>query len=476
MRPIPSPDDPIAAIIGYLLVFFAMVVCISGSRNAKDRTLRLFFLYLIFVLFEVVLKRAAHYAWYVYPIKYILLLLVLSSWFFGRDPEARNQGQLPLKGVVTVYLLLALLQTFNPIQTSPLVGLLGWLSDFVYVFLYFVAFDLMSDVARIRRFLWLTAWLGILSGLACFAEEAVGVQWLMETYPTFVQPAYFTKSGVMYRPMSLSPYVEVFALAAMVTLLSVEKVRHRLVPVIGIVVSVIANLLHAVRIIWATGILFLAAFFLLSRKKTIFPSTIVLTSVWLAIQIGVSVTEGQILIRLTSMTTPINTFQESRLWGLMALPDIVRKYPFGVGVGESSPGLRFIGDSSEFVVFGTHNYLTELAAQMSAVGPVLMLWFSVGILWLGLRGLHRISDSDLRAYTSGMLSLLAAITASFFIGGGLGAYPSNEYFWFVAGTLMRTVMSGNTALGKRDRTLEAAGLILARHRRIGNEMRKNKVG
>jgi hypothetical protein len=157
-----------------------------------------------------------------------------------------------------------------------------------------------------------------------------------------------------------------------------------------------------------------------------------------AIRVGINMTEGAVSSNLETVTRPIETIQQARFGGLLAMRDVVIQYPLGVGVGEASAGLRFV-DSPDIIKFGTHNYLTELAAQMSVAGPFLLLLFCSGVLRCGLGGLYQARDGGLRTYMAGMLALFGAITASFLIGGALGSYPSSEYFWFLAGALMRLV-------------------------------------
>jgi len=417
-----------------------LVVAVSGTRDRRELAIRLFFLYLAYNLFEMALKRATHFTFYIYPIRGFLLLLVLHSWWKARRQGAQNPAKPPLQAILKVYLFLAALQVFNPYLMNPIVGAMAWYNDFIQVLLYFVAFDLMSEWPLVRRFFWLTVWLGILSAIACFIEQAVGPEELMKSYPTFVQLSHYDETGrTFFRPMSLSIFMEVFAIAMMIPLLMISTGFHRKLLLLGFIFACsTANILHGVRIAWVTAAFFAAGLTLLNWRRSVLQAVILLVCLTAGFKVAMSLTEGSILLRVDTMETPMQTYAETRLEGLLALVNLIARYPFGQGVGWGSPGLRFVEfNSTHTVLYGFHNYLVDLAAQVSLLGPLLLLGFCYGVLRRGLRAYRGLRDKEARAYVACMLALFGAITVSFFGGGALGSYPANEYFWFMAGILIR---------------------------------------
>jgi hypothetical protein len=434
MHIIRSEFDPVVVGVAALLAVFACLWIAATTPAGRERTLRLLFLYLTYGVLEIVVKRGAHYVWYLYPIRFGLFFAVLMSWM---NQSRRLAPETFMTRVLAMYLLLAALQIFNPHQENLLVGLLGWLSDYLFAVLYFVAADLFDGVEPMRRFLRLTAILGALSAAVCFVEQWLGPNELMRTYPTYVRLLYYGPVRIEYRPASLSPFNEIFAVAAMVALVTSQRRSWKAVAVIGagIAACVVANALHGVRIAWVTGFIFLALYVLFIQRRRWLAGVIVAGSIALAMNIGMSLTSGLISSQMGSLGRPVQTFQRTRLSGLMAFPRIVPEYPFGVGVGESSAGLRLI-DSTGVTTFGTHNYLTELAAQMSIVGPLLLLLFCGGILVTALRVVWPAKPDEWRALMSMSFALFGAVTVTFFGGGALGGYPMNEYFWLLAGAMM----------------------------------------
>ncbi|HVZ23540.1 MAG TPA: hypothetical protein VG871_20850 [Vicinamibacterales bacterium] len=433
-----APGDPLVALVAYLIVILGLLGVVLSARTPAERAVRLLFLYLVYGTFEVAVKRLTHFAWYVYPIKFGLFFLVVAAWWTARPSIAAHRLRPPLLVVVSLYIALAALQIFNPYQGNPIVGVLGWMTDFMYVVLYFVAFDLLRDERVVLRLLWVTAALGVASAVSCVGEMWYGAEQLQRMYPTFVPLLVFTPGGdVFYRPTSLVPYMEIFGIAAMVAMLAMR--RQRVVLLLGgIALCVAASLFHAIRITWVTTLLFLALFTLLDRRKSWIGASVVVACVALSIQ-TFDLGGGMLEQSLESATTPVQTFERNRLGGLLSITRIVSEYPLGLGVGESSPGLRFLdGRRGSQTRLGTHNYLTDLAGQLSLAGPLLLLAFGFGIGRLGVGAPGHLGGSDVRGIViKAATALFGAVLISFFGGGALGAYPENEYFWLMAGVIAR---------------------------------------
>ena|GEM_PF-4674116 len=443
--PEPAPSDPWVALLVCALMFAALAVALWATGRGQDRTLRLLFLYLIYGLFEQVVKRAGHYAAYIYPVRYLLFAIVLVSWLADRRSGSGGR-RVPLKGLLVVYLVLAGLAIFNPHLANPVVGLFGWGSDFIFALLYFVAFDIVKDESALRRFFGLTVWLGIASAAAAFVEQIVGPERLQEAYPQFVALYSWGAAGrIFYRPVLLSAFMEVFAIGVMLALLTLPKERYRRpLLLLGIFMCAVASILHGVRIAWAWMLCFFAVFVALNGRRSAWNVIGIASCVALGIWVAVGLTEGTTLVRLKTVQTPVETFSQNRLSGLLALPNVVESEPFGIGVGRTSPGLRFLDSGAAYAALGTHNYLTDLAGQMSVLGPLLLLSFCAATLRRGLRSL-RGTDPRMRIYTSILVAFLAAYTVTFFMGLWLGGPLVTEYFWLLAGALMRWTYARSAA-------------------------------
>jgi hypothetical protein len=443
-----SPTDLLIASCVYLAVVVCLLLACVPRQSAQNRTMRLLAVYLLYGTCEGLFKRATHYGWYTYPIRFSLFFLLVGYWLTTRRQFAPRQLRPPMVAVLGMYLALAALQVFNPYLPSPFVGLFGWLSDFMFAVLYFLAFDLFRDRRTIRQLLWCTAALGTLSAACCLLEQWIGPDTLMAAYPSYVPLGIFLENGsIRYRPTTLSPYMEVFGIAAMIALI-VGKERRSLWLISGIGLCVLASVLHAVRITWITGFLFVGLFVLLDRRRSLAAMPMVAVTIGIAIQIALGLND-MLRLQLASTKTPFETLQNTRLSGLQALPNAVSMYPFGFGVGEASPGLRFV-DASEVLRFGSHNYLTELAIQLSVLGPALLLVFSVGIVVLGLHALRRARGRAWHADLSAGIALLATLLFSFLVGGALGSFPGTDYFWLAAGIVGRiAAATKSTTLGRR---------------------------
>jgi hypothetical protein len=436
-RPTPAPSDPLFALLAYLLVIIALLAVLMSSGTPARRAVRLLFLYLAYAALEIIVKRLTHFSWYVYPIKFSLFGGVIAAWWTARPSIRAQRVTPPLTALLLLYGALAAIQIFNPNQGNPLIGILGWMTDFMYIVLFFVAFDLLRDERNVERLLWVTAAIGVLSALSCFTEMWIGAEELQRQYPTFVPLlAYGTDGSVTYRPTTLVPYMEVLGVAAMVALLALKHRRFAWM-IAGISICIAASLFHAVRITWITAILFVGLFVLLEGRKS-WVGVLGVAACAFAVILQFNLAGGVLAPSFESLTTPLQTYQQNRLGGLLALSRVISAYPLGLGVGEGGPGLRFLASAGGPTRLGTHNYLTDLAGQLSLAGPLLFLAFGAGIEWRGFRSLGRRGLSgERRVLIRASMALFGAMFIAFFGGGALGAYPENEYFWLMAGVIAR---------------------------------------
>jgi hypothetical protein len=437
-RPFPSPNDHVISVIIYLIVGIALVITLAGARDARGRTLRLLIFYLGYILFELVLKRVTHFTFWIYPIRATLLCVVLVAWWSNRR-YLRQKGTAiaPLGWVVGAYILLGAVQVFNPLLGDPLVGVMGFYSGVIFALFYFLAFDLFDAERITRQFFVVTAVFGALSAVGCFLEQAIGPEELLREYPVYVPLVSVGDSGrAIVRPWLLSIFAEVFAICATVGLLAARGRGPRLLLIVGLIMSAAANLLHGVRIAWLTLLLILGVFTLLNWRRSVQQGLMLglclSVSLWLALNLG----DG-FVPKLMTIASPLATYRADRLGGLLALPTVAVAYPFGFGIGANNPGLRFVEDAARYEVFGTHNYLTDLAGQMSLLGPIVLLGFAYGVVRRGVRAAQRPLEPARRAYLTAAVAMVGGMTVAFFGGFTLTSSPAIEYYWLAAGLAMR---------------------------------------
>ncbi len=134
------------------LSFLAVIVAGIAVRIVRDWRSG-FYLFLVWLLFEDLIRKYLGNNMYIYFAKDVLVLFTCLSLFVairrGREPAFRPPFLLSL----TVFFWLAVLQVFNPHSPSVLYGLLGLKMYFYYVPLMFVGYALMRNDEDLHRFL-----------------------------------------------------------------------------------------------------------------------------------------------------------------------------------------------------------------------------------------------------------------------------------------------------------------------------------
>lgn len=161
------------------LLYSAFVVIICAIAITIARNWRAgFYLFLVWLLFEDLIRKFAGNNMAIYFVKDVLAGLTYAALYLavhqGRAKVFRPRFLLAF----SLFFWLAALQIFNPYSPSVLYGFLGMKIDFYYVPLIFVGYALIRNEAELRRFLLAFMTLASLISLLGIAQATFNLQLL----------------------------------------------------------------------------------------------------------------------------------------------------------------------------------------------------------------------------------------------------------------------------------------------------------
>ena len=130
--------------------------------------------------------------------------------------------------------------------------------------------------------------------------------------------------------------------------------------------------------------------------------------------------------------------KDNKLPTLALIPKDIEQAPFGVGLGEVGAATGF-GGVVEHVGLEEHGVSAEtqynyVVDELGLPGLLLWIGFSIRLIALGLTGLRRIPDLEIRLYLAAMLGSLIGMTLVGVSGPTQSSPAWGCFFWFTAGT------------------------------------------
>jgi O-antigen ligase/polysaccharide polymerase Wzy-like membrane protein len=442
-----------------------MRVSPSAERSDNQQLERLFLVFLTYCAFEGLVKRTTGYAWYVYPIRDLLLFTVLVYWA-TLQWRGRPSRVPPFSLILWFYLGLVCVEALNPHLPSIVLWLAGVRTSYVYVLLYFVAFRVFDTQERVVR---LAEWVGviaIITAVGAMIESALGLDWVYRNnVRAFINAVYVGASGSwVIRPSSIGngpgsaammEYIGAFALFGLAV--TARTGPRRLAALCGAGLALGGVLLSATRVLWLQAAVGIAVFTIVNGRGLLKRTLYILAPAGLAVALSLLFSGGEISTRFKTFETPLATYltepaASERYYGLLALPRVVSDFPLGAGVGWNAPRQDLLAPyyGEDMIAYaGVHNYLSILALEIGVLGLVVFLTFSVGVSLRGLRSLHREPDPTRGGLFAAYYALFVSMLVTFLVGGGIIGWPG-EYYWILAAIVVRLPSLGRNTSSEVD--------------------------
>ncbi len=367
----------------------------------------------------------------------------------------------PLSGWVIAFVILTLVEAFNPNTHGVLKILGGFRQQLEWIPFFFFGYMLMRSKERFRKFFLILGVIALANGMVSTIQTQLTPTQLSKwgpgygklingTGPVSGRVYTDTEGTVRVRPMALGSdlgfggFVGVLALPGLLALLGTGRLRRRWAVGLLCLGALLAVATSLQRTAVLGAAIALIAFAVLStsagrRATRVLAGLLAVGVLAFALASVLAPAAGKGVFSRYASITPnkaATTSVNYREKTLAQIPADIKSYPFGAGLATAGAG-RFFGGGQTAAIEGhqasaesQYNYVTiELGL------PGLLLWvaLSVKLVVLVARRLRRISDVELRLSLAGVFATVIAFIIMGFAGPTMSNLPFGPYFWFAAG-------------------------------------------
>jgi hypothetical protein len=374
----------------------------------------------------------------------------------------------PLSAWAIGFVAIVLAEAFNPNTQGIVKALGGFRQQLEWVPFFFFGYAIMRSKERFRSLFLVLGVIALANGIVSTYQTRLSPGQLAGWGPGYRELVYGTlevgkKGGLgartyavegiaRVRPPGLGTDagfgggVGVVALAGTLALLAFGRVWGRRWPIAILCLGALLGVATGLGRLQVVGaVIALVAFIGLSMsagKRFTKPIGAMLAVFALAIPAGVALVslEGAGTFSRYTSIAPENvaSSKDKKTSSLTHIPKQLEAAPFGVGLGTVGAAAGFGGKQTSLLEGHGVSAETEYNFLADELGlPGLLLWagFTVRLLTLGLGGLLRVKDVELRIYLAALLSTLIAFTIIGFSGPTMSSAAFGPFFWFAAGTI-----------------------------------------
>jgi hypothetical protein len=367
----------------------------------------------------------------------------------------------PLGGWVAVWVVVVLIQVFNPNAGTLYHSLASLRQHIEWVPLFFLGYLVMRTRTRIRRFLLLLVAIAALNGVVGLVQFNLTPEQLANWGPGYakaingegdVAGRTFQDSEGNERPRpfglggdsSFGGLIALIATGGAIALLSLSRrggIRALTIVLAGWVAIAIATSDARVAVLGSIiGVLAFAGMTVTSRAgmRTVLGIAGVVLVTGIAISALSSSSSNGSFDRYTTISNPVKAVgtafsykQDS--WELV--PTYASRYPLGAGIGSGGPAAAFPGASPVHGHLNAEIEPTFLLIEVGIPGLIVIAGFELALLALCVRRIRRIADRELRILLTGLAAPLFALLSTWIVGVSTATTPAAPYLWLTAGAL-----------------------------------------
>jgi len=456
-----------------LLLAGAFAAFFVAGRIAGDWRSGVHFFF-VWLLFEDLIRKYMGNNMYVYFAKDVLVGATYIALLAERTKRDTPLFRAPFKYALGAFVLLGLVQVFNPLSPSIFYGLLGLKLYFSYIPLMFVGYAMLRSPDDLRRFLVVNMFLAAVISLVGILQNIVDLDFLnphgMEDIDELAHGMRMTQSGlIVLRPpavfVSDGRFANYLVLAFILGLgaagyLLLRSGRGRTIVFAGVGLVALATVMSGGRMAFVFAVasgLVLPAAMLWGAPPGVGASyrlvkAIRRSFIFVALAIALVVilfpdTIGAHFSYYRETIMPNSEYSQSadRAWGYpvgqlqAALSD--SNWVTGHGIGTGSLGAQYV---SRIMEVAPTNYWVEsgygdLIVELGILGPILWLAWTLSLMSAALKTTLRLRGTW--AFPMAFSILWFAFVLLFpYTWTGLMAYQNfvlNAYFWLLVGVLFR---------------------------------------
>jgi hypothetical protein len=462
----------ILAMVGSLIVLgagmtelmLALAIPAGLLILAFTDTERALMLYFVYCAVEGNLKTMTQYAFLIHVGRDLVLGAVIGGalvrYVIHRD-RARSWPRETL--LVLLFVAACAVQVANPNSLGLAPSVAALRMHLGALPLFFLTYACCTSVNQVRRFVVVSACLGVFLAAVALLQQHMGPDWTGRVFPgtsDFVHsPTFFiTGAGDFWRPPSTTSdgggastwiQIGVPACLALLWLVRKRKVIILLVPAfMGIMFAgLVVSSVRAMAII--AGLEAIVALVLLVRFRDV-PGLVPIV----LLSLGVATVAWQLFdvqstdviqSRFSLVQNPVAAFQQHRAYSLWSVPRDIEQVPFGAGLGRTGPAAAEFSDLIEAQplpgmdsgFMNSENYFAGILSETGVLGGLIITVLSAVFLVRGFATARRLRDPGMRACAVALFTILLGIVVSFFDGPSLYTPPLSIYFWACAGFLSK---------------------------------------
>ncbi len=432
------------------------------------------YLLLVWLLFEDLVRKYMGNSMYVYFGKDLLIALAYISFAGSRSEGDTEPFHPPFRYALALFVLLGMVQVFNPGSPSIFYGLLGLKLYYYYIPLMFVGHALIRTERDLRRFFVINMALAVVITAVGIAQSVIGLEFLNPHSGADIDElahlTRYTPSGLaVTRPPSVFVSDGRFGSYLTLTLimglgaagyLFLRKVKGKKISVAAVALVVVGGVISGSRgafVYLVASLLVLSAGMLWGAPATDSETYRLVKAIRrsfvyaaLALALGVSLFPDVIAARWTFYQETLSPYSPTseasfRIWdypvanflAVFSDPD----WMIGHGTGTASLGGQYVSRilGVPATNFGAENGYGNLIVELGILGPILWLAFSLSIVFSEWRVVRNLKGTW--AFPIALAILWFSFLLLFpFTWGGLVAYQNfvfNAYFWLLVGILFR---------------------------------------
>ncbi|MCW3030181.1 MAG: hypothetical protein JWM66_314 [Solirubrobacterales bacterium] len=366
----------------------------------------------------------------------------------------------PLSGWVLAWVVLVVVNAFNPRTEGILHVLGGFRQQLQFVPFFFFGYALMRSKRRFRQLFIIMGVIALANGVVAAYQTKLTPSQLAgwgPGYHNLIYPphsgtgrVYFSEGEARVRPPGLGSEAGAsgafghVALPMALALVAISRRRKKwfaMLFALGAIMAVVVGLGRLQLIGAGLGVLVFAGLSMLAGRQFSRTMGTILAVVVLSIPAGallVSTLRGGTFKRYESIgTSSSTTLHKEAAWS--KIPKYVAASPFGFGLGNSGAVSGFGGNANTNLIEG-HGLTSEtqynvLVKELGAPGLILWPLLAIYVSVLLARRIRRITDGELVICLAGATAAFVALpiegTSGFVSGGAAGG----AYYWFAIGVV-----------------------------------------
>ena len=389
----------------------------------------------------------------------VLLFAIVAGLLVRAQARGTRLHAPPLTAWVAGFVVLVLVQIFNPNGGTLVHSLAGVRQHLEFVPLFFLTFAFVRTTRALRGFVVLLLVVAAANGIASWVQFNLKPTQLAAWGPGYADRVLgkgkFAASGRTFsddagtshtRPFGLlgdagsGGIMGALALGGVLALVSLAGRRRHLLLAVALAIGAIAAIVTSQgRGVIVCSVVVLLAYGLLtatSRGRVRGLLALALVGIVAAIvaqSIVGSAGSGALRYDGLSATNLVRSTASARPGNTTAIVSAMTTYPFGSGLATSGPASGSSGGTDLTFTLNSESQFAFMTLETGIAGMLVLVGFTVALFVLGVRRLRHEPDPEARALLAAVIAPIAGILALYYPSQVTATTPTGPYLWAIGG-------------------------------------------